>query len=625
MGGVTAPAEAAGVGEAGAGAAGAGPVAAGEQRDFAYAAHESGVPEPVLLAVAYQESGWEVHQGHNTSGGYGPMSLTDVTPSMLVDGAAGAAGRPDLASPASDPSLHTLPAAAALAGLPAQRVRTDRRSNIRAAAALLASYERDLRGDTPQGPAVWYSAVARYSGSSDRAAATAFADRVFATMKAGAERTTADGQEVRLAPAPALLADTTGLSSLHLERTSDAGTDCPPDLDCRSAPAATTNYQVATRPSDGMTIDYIVIHDTESSYDSAVATFQNPASRVAANYVMRASDGAVTQSVAGKDLAFHAGNYWFNMHSIGIEHEGFAAHGATWYTQVQYENTAALVTYLAAKYHVALDREHIIGHDNVPGPVDASVAGMHWDPGPYWDWNRFMEMVGAPVAEGPHGVGPVGSAVTIAPRFASNDQTVTVCPADDPTGATPACADRSEPSNFLYVRSAPSASAPLATDPYVHADGSPGTDEINDWSATVSAGQQFVVAGRQGEWTAIWYGGQKVWFDNPHGMNTVRARHVRILTTAGAADAPLFGEAYPDASEYPAGLGVDTAPAFTRYTFPAGQKYVATAQPVHRDDFYPANGTTRLTETHIQGAGTVYTIQYNHRLALVNAVDVHCT
>jgi N-acetyl-anhydromuramyl-L-alanine amidase AmpD len=599
-----------------------GPGTASEQQDFAYAAHESGVPEPVVMAVAYQESLWDVHRGHNTSGGYGPMSLTDVTPSMLANGAngAGAAGR---AEPASDPSLHTLTAAAALAGLPAHQVRTDRRSNIRAAAALLASYERKLRGSTPQDPARWYAAVAEYSGSSDRAAATRFADHVFATMRSGAERTTAGGQHVRLAPVPGLRADTTGLASLHLEQASDAGTDCPPHLGCRTAPAATTNYQVATRPTDGMTIDYLVIHDTESSYDSAVATFQNPASRVAANYVMRASDGAVTQSVAAKDLAFHAGNYWFNMHSIGIEHEGYAAHGATWYTEVQYENTADLVTYLAAKYHVRLDREHIIGHDNVPGPVDSLVSGMHWDPGPYWDWNRFMAMLGAPTARGRHGVGPVGTAVTIAPRFASDDRQVTVCPADDPTGATPACTERTEPSNFLYVRTAPNAGAPLASDPYLHPDGSPGTDDISDWSATVSAGQQFVVAGRQGEWTAIWYGGQKVWFDNPHGMNTVRARHVRILTTAGGTAAPLYGEAYPDPSEYPAGLAPDSAPAFTRYTFPAGQAYVATDRPAHRDDFYPANGTTRPTERYIQGAGTVYTIQYDHRLALVDAADVH--
>jgi N-acetyl-anhydromuramyl-L-alanine amidase AmpD len=617
---VSAPAALAGPREAGAGA-GAGSGTSGEQQDFAYAARESKVPEPVLMAVAYQESRWDVHQGHNTSGGYGLMSLTDVTPSMVAGGGAGAAGRSDLASLAADPSLHTLTAAAKLIGVPARQVRTGSRDNIRAAAALLASYEKNLRGGTPENPAEWYAAVARYSGSSDQAAAADFANRVFATMKAGAGRTTAEGQRVDLASQPALRADTSHLASLHLKKTSSSGADCPRGLDCRLAPAATTNYQVANRPADGMKVDYIVIHDTETPYQTAIDLFQNPASGDAANYVMRSSDGAVTQSVADKDLAFHAGNYWFNMHSIGIEHEGFAAHGASWYTQVQYENTADLVKYLAKKYNITLDREHVIGHDNVPGPVDSLVSGMHWDPGPYWNWNQFMALLRAPTNTGGHGVGPVGTAVTIAPDFGSNGQTVQVCPADDPTGATTSCTDQTASSNFLYVRTAPSAGAPLASDPYVHADGSPGTDEINDWSATVSAGQQFVVAGRQGEWTAVWYGGQKVWFDNPHGRNTVRARHVKVLKTVGTA-APLFGEAYPDASEYPAGLAPDAAPPLSKYTFPSGQEYVATQKPAHRDDFYPANGTTRPTETYIPGAGTVYTIQYNHRLALVNASDV---
>lgn len=54
------------------------------QSSFADAAEEFGVPLPVLLAVSYQESQWDDHDGHyNTSGGYGPMNLTDVTAKMV--------------------------------------------------------------------------------------------------------------------------------------------------------------------------------------------------------------------------------------------------------------------------------------------------------------------------------------------------------------------------------------------------------------------------------------------------------------------------------------------------------------------------------------------------------------
>lgn len=89
---------------------------------------------------------------------------------------------------------------------------------------------------------------------------------------------------------------------------------------------------------------------------------------------MRSSDGAVTQMVPTKDLAFHSGNYSTNMHSVGIEHEGFAAHGATWYTEAQYQATAEMVKYLAARFDIPLDRQHILGHDNVPGPKSSFVA-----------------------------------------------------------------------------------------------------------------------------------------------------------------------------------------------------------------------------------------------------------
>src|SRR5579884_1790127 len=67
---------------------------------------------------------------------------------------------------------------------------------------------------------------------------------------------------------------------------SDTGVECPPELDCQYAPAAYAqnssdpgdygNYDLANRPSDGLAIRYVVVHDTESSYDSTIAEFQDP-------------------------------------------------------------------------------------------------------------------------------------------------------------------------------------------------------------------------------------------------------------------------------------------------------------------------------------------------------------
>ncbi len=590
------------------------------QQHFETAAAEFRVPLPVLLGVSYQESLWEGHAGqYNTEGGYGPMNLTDATAGMTAGGQSGAAGRADLATPADDPALHTLPAAARLARAPAEQLRTSDLQNIRGGAALLASYERRLTGGTPTDPAQWYGAVARYFRSPDAEAAKRFADDVYATIRTGARRGTADGQRMRL-PATSVQPATGQLALLHLRTSASPSPDCPAELYCRFVPAATTNYQVANRPSDGLDIRYIVIHDTETTYQQAIDAFQNPAGGDAANYVMRSSDGEVTQMVPAKDLAFHAGNYWFNMHSVGIEHEGFAAHGATWYTQAQYLATADLVRYLAARYGIALDRQHIIGHDNVPGPVDGYVAGMHWDPGPYWDWAYFMRLLGSPVDRGLRGVGPVGSVVTITPAFARNLQTVRVCPGDDGSGATTTCTDQTQAANFLFVHTQPSADAPLITDPYLHpTSGSTGTIEINDWGDTVSTGQQFVVAGRCGDWTAVWFGGQKGWFYNPHGRNTTVAFGATVISAADASSTvSVYGEGYPQPSEYPPGLTPSPERPLSAYALPTGQAYVATTASVPADDFFARNPP----DTVVTGAEQFYTIQYNHRVALVNAADV---
>ncbi|MCF3132674.1 N-acetylmuramoyl-L-alanine amidase [Streptomyces olivochromogenes] len=586
------------------------------QHIFEQAAAEYDVPLPVLLAVAYHESAWDAHAGErSTSGGYGPMHLTDVTAKMLAAGDAGAVGRADLAKMASAPPLHTLQAAAGLTGLPAKRLRTEEGANIRAGAALLASYAKSTVGGTPKDPGKWYAAVARYSGSTEQRAASAFADRVFDTIENGAQETTRDGQHISLPPTPGVRPATRQLSALHLKTTAAAdGTECPATINCAFLPAAPANGQVSNRPANGIRIDTIVIHDTESSYDAALNTFQKPGGG-SAHYVIRSSDGAVTQMVPTKDISFQAGNYSTNLHSLGIEHEGYAAAGGgTWYTQTQYETSAELVRYLAERFGIPLDRQHIIGHDNVPGPKSALISGMHWDPGPSWDWERFMRLLHAP-ASGRHGVGPVGSALTITPGYDRNQQTVQVCPSDDPTGATPECTERTQPSNFVYLRTAPSATAPLFGDQAVHPDGV-GTDRINDWGSTVAAGQQFVVADRQDDWTAIWYSGTKVWFFNPHGCNTTPAHDVTLVSAAGTSPVAVYGSSYPDANEYPAGLSPSTQAPLSFYNVPAGQAYVATAAPAPTDDYFPSTGRV------VTGGKNMYTIQYNHRTALVYASDV---
>ncbi|WP_229887520.1 N-acetylmuramoyl-L-alanine amidase [Streptomyces olivaceoviridis] len=342
----------------------------------------------------------------------------------------------------------------------------------------------------------------------------------------------------------------------------------------------------------------------------------NPVHPASTHYVM-SSAGAVTQMVPTKDIAFQAGNYSTNLHSTGIEHEGYAVQGAAWYTEAQYEATAALVQYLAARFGIPQDRQHVIGHDNVAGPNSALVSGMHWAPGPSWDWDHFMTLLGAP-ANGLPGVPRTGQVVTIDPPFAENTQTIQVCPSDDPTGQTTACADRRQPADFVYLRTAPSETAPLFGDQAIHGTAA-GTDRVSDWGSTAQSGQQFVVADVQGDWTAIWYSGSEVWFHNPGGANTKIGYGVKTIRPVGTTAVSLYGSSYPDKAEYPAGLGASTQAPLSMYSLPAGQAYVATTGPAATDDYFPSSGAVVI------GGKKMYTIQYNHRVALVYAGDVTAT
>ncbi|MDQ1025955.1 N-acetyl-anhydromuramyl-L-alanine amidase AmpD [Streptomyces umbrinus] len=147
--------------------------------------------------------------------------------------------------------------------------------------------------------------------------------------------------------------------------------------------ASSSNWRMADRPDD-FGIDRVIIHVTQGSYASAVKVFQNPAHGAATHYIVR-QDGRVTQMIRELDVAFHAGNRDFNERSVGIEHEGFVDRPKD-FTDAMYEASARLTARICARYDIPVDREHIIGHVEVPGTD-------HTDPGPHWDWKRYIPLV----------------------------------------------------------------------------------------------------------------------------------------------------------------------------------------------------------------------------------------
>ncbi|MEU3872303.1 N-acetylmuramoyl-L-alanine amidase [Streptomyces sp. NPDC029704] len=608
------------------------------QEQFAAAAAKYHVPGSVLLGVSYMESRWDSHGGApSVTAGYGPMHLTDATTALAGAGHPGDPGedaRGDLARPrsagrsaasATAPAagaaavparLRTLERAAELTGLGPRALRESTAANVEGGAALLAAEQKRLGLPLSGDAADWYAAVAGYSGASDTATATTFATDVYDVIRTGTRRTTDSGQQVVLPAAPRLAPRTGQLRLLGLTELPAGQTECPATVACESIPAPYQqlegkdygNHDVADRPRS-QKVDFIVVHDTEGTWETTIKLIKDP-TYVSWNYTIRSGDGHVAQHVATKDVAWHAGNWYVNAKSVGIEHEGFLAQPTAWYTEAMYRSSARLVRYLAQKLGIPLDRQHILGHDNVPGTTPATIRGMHTDPGPYWDWAHYFELMGRPL----HATAsPFSGMVTIAPDYAANKPVYTGC-------AKPGETCAAHGSSAVRLHTAPRDDAPLVKDVGLHPDGSPSTTDVNDTGARATTGQQFAVAGREGGWTAIWYLGQRAWFKDPWWSPAAVGAHGKLVTPKeGLAQIPVYGRAYPEASAYPQGVPVQAVTPLP-YKLLAGQAYVLGAtspsEYLWATTFEPAGHKV------IRGKDVYYEIQFGHRVAFVKASDV---
>jgi hypothetical protein len=323
-------------------------------RGFALAAAEYQVPEPVLLGIAYVETRVR-HLGASPSLnlGYGVMNLVE---------------RED---------WDALGRAQAHTGLDRGRLKVDPQANVRGAAAFLRElFEQSLASYPnlrPNALEDWWHAVSLYGGLSSASEAHAYAAQVFGAIEQGFSLSRDDGQ-VALAPT---FCDWRKHAPIGQQK-----------LALKEYPGA---YQWVRSPnysSGRSSYTNVVIHTVQGSYQSCISWFKNPSSNVSAHYVVRSSDGQITQMVEHKDSAWHASCY--NGRAIGIEHEGYAQDPGAWYTEAMYAESAKLTRWIADRHGIPKTRARIIGHAEVPSGCNPYGK---WDPGSGWNWTRYMALV----------------------------------------------------------------------------------------------------------------------------------------------------------------------------------------------------------------------------------------
>lgn len=172
-----------------------------------------------------------------------------------------------------------------------------------------------------------------------------------------------------------------------------------------AAGTATTDYIPAiwvaspNYSARSLAISAVTIHTTQGSYAGSISWFQNTASGVSAHYVLRSSDGQVTQMVREVNKAWHVGSE--NSYTIGLEHEGFV-NDASWYTTAMYNSSAALVRDIcgdnainpttcysgaaSSGTNLLSSAIKIKGHQHFPNQT-------HTDPGINWNWALYYSLI----------------------------------------------------------------------------------------------------------------------------------------------------------------------------------------------------------------------------------------
>ncbi|ALN63371.1 N-acetylmuramoyl-L-alanine amidase A domain protein [Lysobacter antibioticus] len=323
---------------------------------------------------------------------------------------------------------------ARLLGVPAARVQRDPLSNILAAAALL---DRELRADgigAKAAPEATRPALERYAGfarGGNALARSAIQDHarssfafdvllaqdkgvndrgIVVPARAVAWERAFDARKLVQLRAPFVRLDvandrveTPGLKSGGYAIDPLSETLTAPSLD--SADTKSTDYGPAlwvASPyhSTRNSYDSVTIHTMQGYYAGSISWFQNNPYSVSAHYLVRSSDGQITQMVREDRASHHVGIH--NKTTLGIEHEGFI-NNASWYTSAMYNASAALTRHFCARYSAISCASAFRGPAgsgiNVL-PTSVKVKGHqhysgqdHTDPGINWDWARYYNLL----------------------------------------------------------------------------------------------------------------------------------------------------------------------------------------------------------------------------------------
>ncbi len=350
------------------------------ENSFDRIANKYDIPASILKAIAFQKSGWNTNSATNSQENKGQFGIMGLT-------------------------LDTINQGTMVLDIDDEDAIIDYETNIEITAALIAEIKDEFfqNGFVSESISDYAPILVEYAkyDLKDEKLARYFAREVYEKLSKGyvIENRIDNELKVQAGDDGGELVDFSDVSLFYKKYTEiNSLNDIPFD----SSPNQSNR-------KSGITIDQVIIHIMQGTFEGSISWFNNPSADVSAHYLVSLK-GEIIQMVKLNKKAWHAGAH--NSRSVGIEHEGFynsPVHSDVPPTEAEYQASAKLTKFLLAKYNIpAIHRDayHDANGNYVPWHVQRPALKKkpgilgHWDtngkamcPGHDWNWNYYMQLV----------------------------------------------------------------------------------------------------------------------------------------------------------------------------------------------------------------------------------------
>jgi hypothetical protein len=312
------------------------------------------VPVEILKATAQVQSNW-AQSAPSFYGSYGVMGLIENSFQKQI-------------SLASTLSNYTV-----------IQIQQEAKANIFAAAALLAYYQKGYgKTNTVED---WFEATKDLTGLKEEELQASLALRFFEVIQNGSktvslwkEIITIKGLQVQLSKL--------GKQNAELPKKSTSKSTATSDYSGAIQNLTTVNF--SSRPAGA--IKYYFIHYIATgTYEGAISWFKNPDAQASSHYIVKNSNGEITQVVLESNKAWTQGVSEYNNYGIGVEHEVLSTNLSMWDSQQMQTALANLAIDVCNRNNIPKVRranngdKGIYGHNDVSSTTCPNLTPERWD------------------------------------------------------------------------------------------------------------------------------------------------------------------------------------------------------------------------------------------------------